>query len=351
MATVVVALSGGVDSSVTAALLQEQGHEVIGVHMKLHDRSPTAVSGHCCGLDDALDARRVADRLGIPFYVLNLQDAFKKAVMDDLADTYLAGLTPNPCIRCNGVLKFRVLLQRALALGADKLATGHYARITEGPMLMRGLDPGKDQSYFLFPVTPKALDKTWFPLGHLTKPQVRELAQRYDLVTADKPESQEVCFLPDDDHARFVREQHPEVDASGEIVDESGTVLGYHDGYYRYTVGQRRGLGVALGHPAYVLRVESDTRRVVVGTDDRLAHAGLTMTHCNWYAEPPPDQPVQVRVRHRGGLAPARVEVGEVTRVVFDAPVRAVAPGQAAVVYDGERVLGGGWITQALETV
>ncbi len=348
---IVVAMSGGVDSSVVAGLLVEHGHEVIGVHMKLHDMAPTANktgSKTCCGLDDALDARRVADKLGIPFYVMNLKDAFRKAVIDDLADTYIQGRTPNPCIRCNGVLKFRVLLKRALALGASHLATGHYARIGEGGILMRAADSSKCQSYFLFPVTSDALEKTLFPLGGMLKSEVREHAQRLGLLTADKPESQEICFIPDQDHGRFIRMHRPDVDGAGEVVDEDGHVLGYHDGYYRFTVGQRRGIGVALGYPAYVLRVEPDTRRVVIGTDSGLVHHGLTVSQCNWFRRPDPGHEVQVRIRHKGGMIPGRVGPGDVATVTFSRPARAVAPGQAAVFYDGDEVLGGGWIGRAV---
>ncbi len=354
---VVVAMSGGVDSSVAAGLLVEQGHEVIGVHMKLHDVAPGAVAGHCCGVDDALDARQVADRLGIPFYVMNLREAFRKAVMEDLARTYLAGATPNPCIRCNGVLKFRVLLKRALALGASHLATGHYAQVVDssaGPQLATAVDRAKDQSYFLFPVTREALSHTLFPLGNLHKDEVRAHAARMGLGTADKPESQEICFIPDDDHARFVRDQHPEIDGSGEIVDEDERVLGHHDGYFKYTVGQRRGLGVSLGVPAWVVRVEADTHRVVVTTGAaRLDHHGLVARDLNWFAPPAHDDVVRVRVRHRGRLVPSRVELSDKQAVVrFLEPERAIAPGQAAVVYDadGARVLGGGWITEAIAT-
>jgi tRNA-specific 2-thiouridylase len=348
---VVVAMSGGVDSSVVAALMAEQGHEVIGVHMRLHDASPTAVSGHCCGYDDAMDARRVATQLDIPFYVLDLRDAFQKAVMQDFADTYLAGGTPNPCIRCNAVLKFKVLMKRAIFLGADALATGHYARIVEtpdGPMLAKALDTLKDQSYFLFPLDQEALEATVFPLGAMTKQEVRELAQRFDLLTAEKPESQEVCFLPDDNHARFVGEQHEDVDASGEIVDEDGRVLGFHSAYYKYTVGQRRGLGIALGTAAYVTRVDAETRRVVVSTDEnRLMHKGLVLGEMLWVKRPGPHEQVGVRIRHRGEIHPCTVDAGDAPEVRFEGSARAVAPGQAAVFYDGEQVLGGGWIVQA----
>ena len=352
----VVAMSGGVDSSVAAGLLVEQGHEVIGVHMKLHDRAPAAATaGQCCGLDDALDARRVADRLGIPFYVFDLREPFRAAVMDDLAQSYLRGRTPNPCVRCNGVLKFRVLLARALALGAEALATGHYARrldTPDGPALATATDAAKDQSYFLFPITPQALERTLFPLGGLDKGEVRAHAARLGLPVAEKAESQEVCFLPDHDHARFVKEAAgPEHDGAGEIVDEQGQVLGQHDGYYRYTVGQRRGLGLALPSPAFVLRVEPDSRRVVVTMDPRkLGAMGLAASGAVWHRAPAADDPVEVRVRHRGERVPARVQRVEQGRfeVAFDRPVRAVAPGQAAVVYQGDRVLGGGYIDRAL---
>lgn len=351
MSRVVVAMSGGVDSSVTAALLVEQGHEVIGVHMKLHDAAPGSTPGTCCGLDDAVDARRVADQLGIPFYVLNLRQAFQKAVMDDLTDTYLAGRTPNPCIQCNGVLKFQVLLNRALALGASHLATGHYARIAEGPSLRRAVDPAKDQTYFLFPMTRRALERTLFPLGGMVKDEVRAHAARLGLLTAEKAESQDVCFLPDNDHARFIAEQRPDVDTSGEIVDEAGRVLGYHDGYVRFTVGQRRGLGVALGVPGYVQRIEPETRRVVVAPRHRLEHRALVASRAVWSARPEPGAPVLARIRHRGGLLPCRVDAGEERfRVDFEEPALAVAPGQAVVIYDeGERVLGGAWIDEAVD--
>ncbi|MFZ5480322.1 MAG: tRNA 2-thiouridine(34) synthase MnmA [Myxococcota bacterium] len=335
---IVAAMSGGVDSSVAAALLVEEGHEVIGVHMKLHD-APEG-SAHCCGLDDALDARRVAGALGIPFYVMDLREAFRRAVMDDLAAAYARGLTPNPCVQCNGVLKFDVLLKRARTLGAEALATGHYAR-ADGGRLYASTDRAKDQSYFLWPLTAEALARTRFPLGGMTKPEVRAHATRLGLVTAQKPESMEVCFLPDDDHTRFVREACPDLDGAGEIVDEAGAVLGRHDAYWRFTIGQRRGLGLA-GGPWYVLRVEPDTKRVVVGPDERLL-AWELRAELRWIRHPAGED-LAVRVRHRGALVPAAVD-GD--RVRLRAAARAVAPGQSVVVYAGDEVLGGGVIARA----
>ena len=353
---VVVAMSGGVDSSVTAALLQEQGHEVIGIHMKLHS-AVEGESGHCCGLDDTLDARRVAERMGFPFYVLDLQEAFRSAVMDNFVGNYVAGFTPNPCVQCNGVLKFSVLLRRALALGADALATGHYAQIRDRRLYMAA-DPDKDQSYFLFQLRPEALAKTLFPLGGMTKPQVRAEARRLGLVTAEKPESMEVCFLPDDDHTRFVRENLPDhiTDTSGDIVDEAGNVLGRHDAWFRFTIGQRRGLGLS-GGPWYVLGVDAEHRRVTVGPAERLEQQGLEAGGLSWIRQPEPGEPLAVRIRHRGALIPCEVLPDPAPdlpakhprlRLRFHARARAVAPGQAAVLYSGDEVIGGGFIRSAL---
>ena len=344
---VVAAMSGGVDSSVVAGLLLEQGHEVIGVHMKLHDVEE-GEAGHCCGLDDAMDARMVADKLGIPFYVMDLREAFRKAVMDDFAENYKAGRTPNPCVRCNGVLKFRVLLQRAKALGASHLATGHYAKVTPEGGLFRAVDHQKDQSYFLFPAARSAFQQTLFPLGGMTKDEVRAHARRLNLITSSKPDSQEVCFIPDDDHTRFVKEHLGNPDAGGEIVDEEGNILGHHDGYFRYTIGQRRGLGVAVGHPLYVLKIQAASKRVVVGPADRLLEQGLRASGMNWFRKPRQDEPVMARIRHNGGLIPATVEGDDPVHIHFQAPARAIAPGQAVVLYSGDEVLGGGWIDAAL---
>ncbi len=348
---VVAAMSGGVDSSVVAGLLVEQGHEVIGVHMKLHDAPshPSVGAKRCCGVSDVLDCQQVADRLGIPFYVMDLREAFKRAVMDNFADTYLRGGTPNPCIQCNGVLKFQVLLQRAKALGATHLATGHYARITDDHALRMSADRNKDQTYFLFPVKKQALAQTLFPLGELTKADVREQARRMGMVTAEKPESQEICFIPDDDHTRFVRDHRPGAEGAGNIIDQSGNVVGTHDGYWRFTIGQRRGLGVALGHPVYVLSVDAQTHDVVVGPNEALNHAFLRATGPNWYRLPQPGEQLQARIRHRGDLLSCQVveasEEGLVLR--FPQMARAAARGQAVALYDDEVMVGGAWIREA----
>ena len=355
---VVAAMSGGVDSSVTAALLLEQGYEVIGVHMKLHDTPEPGVGDEetkaCCGLDDVADCRRVADRLGIPFYVMDLRQAFKKAVQDDFVNNYVKGWTPNPCIQCNGVLKFQVLLQRAKALGADLLATGHYAQITDDNCLQMAVDQQKDQSYFLFPIRPNALGKVLFPLGGMTKTEVREHAHRLGLVTASKPESQDICFLPNGNHGAFVEKNVTHKDGAGEIVDTDGNVVGHHEGYWRYTIGQRRGLGVAMGRPVYVVDIKADQNKVVVGDDEHLLTTSLVAGNMNWFRQPNPDEPLLARIRHRGALHPCTIEAleDEKWRVHFSAKARAVAPGQAVVIYSGEGVenervvIGGGWIRQ-----
>ena len=268
--------------------------------------------------------------------------------MDDFADNYIKGWTPNPCVRCNGVLKFQVLLQRAKALGASHLATGHYAKVDETGSLFRAVDPIKDQTYFLFPATRAAFKQTLFPLGGMSKAEVRAHAERLGLVTSSKPESQEVCFIPDADHTRFILDYRDNPDLGGDIVDEEGTVLGQHDGYFRYTVGQRRGLGVAVGYPLYVLRIEANTRRVVVGPADRLLKQGLLAKGMNWFRYPEPGEEVHARIRHNGGLIPAKIDGRDEVTVHFEAPARAVAPGQAVVLYHGDEVLGGGWIRKSL---
>lgn len=343
---VCVAMSGGVDSSTVAGLLVEAGHDVVGVHMKLHDAPSTGTPGRCCGFDDALDARMVAARLEIPFYVMDLREAFRRAVMDDLADNYLAGRTPNPCVMCNGVLKFQVLLQRARALGCTHLATGHYARLSPEGRLRMAADSDKDQSYFLFPMSEAARQATLFPLGELSKPQVREEARRLGLLTAEKAESQEICFIPDDDHTRFVREHRAPVGGGGEIVDTDGRVLGQHDGYWRFTIGQRRGLGVSVGQPVYVLGIDPKTGQVVVGGAEGLRHQAIAVRGFLWHRRPQPGEALSARIRHRGSLlACADLDEGDdMLRIRLTDAARAAAPGQALVLYAADEVVGGGWI-------
>ncbi len=342
-------MSGGVDSSVAAALLVEQGHEVIGVSLDL-----VGSRSRCCSLDDADDARRVAERLGIRFYVANHRERFRDEVMLPFADAYLAGRTPIPCVACNRRFKFHHLMQRARALGAMGVATGHYARIVRGPVqgrprLLRGVDANKDQSYFLFDLGPEQLARIRFPLGGLTKAEVRQRARALGLATAEKPESQEICFVPDGDYTALVEGLRSEaIPGEGTIEDESGQVLGRHAGIHRFTVGQRRGLGVASPVPLYVKRLEPRTNRVVVGPAGELEAREAHVERVSWTqgAPPEPGRRVQVRVRHRHAPAPARLEIrgGNAVHVAFETPVRAVAPGQAAVFYDGDEVLGGGWI-------
>ncbi len=352
---IVAAMSGGVDSSVTAALLKEQGHEVIGVHMKLHDAPPVSVDGPvsktCCGLDDVMDCRRVADALDIPFYVLDMRREFQKAVMDYFSNNYLRGLTPNPCIQCNGVLKFRILLKRAQALGASHMATGHYARISDDNILMQAVDPNKDQSYFLFPITSEALSKTLFPLGGMTKPEVRAHGERLGLVTAKKKESQDVCFIPDGKYANFLtgHNKNSLPDGSGEIVTMEGDVVGHHNGFWKYTIGQRRGLGVSVGKPIYVIDIDPRTKKVVIGDNKFLQSYALEAVRVNWFREPKERESLTARIRHRGTLIPCTLEGRDPLIVRFHAAARAITPGQAVVIYSGPEVIAGGWIKRCIQ--
>ena len=350
---VVVAMSGGVDSSVTAALLVEQGYDVVGVTLQLYDHgAAVARKGACCAGQDIHDARRVAERLGVPHYVLDFESRFRDAVIDDFADSYVEGLTPIPCVRCNQTVKFRDLLATARDLGADALATGHYARRragADGPELHRAADAARDQSYFLFATTRDQLDYLRFPLGGLDKRETRALAARFALPVADKPDSQDICFVPDGDYARVVARLRPGAIEPGEIVLVDGTVIGGHDGVINFTVGQRRGLGVAWREPLYVLRIEPATHTVVVGPEAALGRARITVKDVNWLDGRALDASgvaatIKVRSTDPGATGHVRALGDGRAEVVFDRPARSVAPGQAAVFYDGARVLGGGWI-------
>ena len=350
---VVVAMSGGVDSSVAAAQLVEEGHDVIGLSMQLYDQQAGERQfGGCCSLEDLHDARRTAATLGIPHYILNFERQFDDAVVSTFVRQYAAGRTPIPCVQCNGELKFAHLLDRAAAFGADRVATGHYARLDRTDpgrtMLRRGLDPAKDQSYFLFTLTQVQLAGALFPVGHLHKTEVRACARAHGLAVADKPDSQELCFVADGNTARFVEEREPAVARAGSIRDLRGQQVGSHDGVHRFTVGQRKGLGLSTSVPLYILEIDAAANTLTVGPRAALERTQLTASAVNWIAGVPPRSSclVTARIRHRHPDAPALVDPlpDDRVAVIFDEPQSAVAPGQAVVFYDGDIVLGGGWI-------
>jgi len=377
MSRVVLAMSGGVDSSVAAHLLRDAGHDVVGVFMRHGETVESAcatastssatnslpVVTHradhkqgCCTAADAADARRVADRLDIPFYALDFHDEFG-LIIDYFVDEYTNARTPNPCVVCNNWLKFGKLFDYADSIGAEFVATGHYARVvasqtlnlkkTETWNLRRGLDHTKDQSYVLFGIARDYLKRMLLPIGGYQKSEIRHLAEEIGLRVADKPDSQEICFVTTGDHADFIRRRRRDHETAGDIVTTGGQVVGHHDGIESFTIGQRRGLGIAFGEPRYVVRIEADTRRVVVGTKDELARNTLTANRSNWLTDPPASEfRCQVQIRYNSAAAHATVEVLDEDRfrVTFDESRHGVAPGQAAVCYDGDRVLGGGWI-------
>jgi tRNA-specific 2-thiouridylase len=360
---VVVAMSGGVDSSVTAAMLAADGYEVVGLTMQLYDHGATMAKGSktCCAGQDIYDARRVADRIGIPHYVLDYEGTFKRDVIAQFADAYINGETPVPCVLCNQTVKFRDLLKAAQDLGADALATGHYVRRSEGPdgpELRRAVDPDRDQSYFLFATTATQLAMLRFPLGELTKPEARALAKRFDLPVADKPDSQDICFVPNGNYADVVAALRPEAKQPGAIVHVDGRELGRHPGIIHFTVGQRRGLGIGgEAEPLYVVRIVPETATVVVGPKEALLQRAFAVHGLNWLAGGPgpaaEGRAVAVKLRntqppvqaHVFGEGPGRAQV------VLAAPEGAVTPGQACVMYDGDRVLGGGWIARPAQAL
>ncbi len=379
MPRIVLAMSGGVDSSAAAVLLQRDGWEVVGLFMRSGAEaeacatdSPLTVlpsaKAHkqgCCSASDAADARRVADRLDIPFHALNFAGEFGR-IKNYFADEYLAGRTPNPCVQCNNWLKFGRLWEFAQSIGAEAVASGHYARVRPPqaddlsspsalprPALLRGVDRQKDQSYVLFGVSPEALRHTVFPCGGLTKPEIRALAAQAGLRVADKPDSQEICFVPDNDYAGFVSRHRGAAmpETAGEFVDVAGRPIGEHTGYERFTVGQRRGLGIAFGEPRFVLRIEPDSRRVVLGARDDLKCGGLAADRANWLIDPPPAGEAlrcfaQIRYQQRAAACEVKTD-GDAFTLRFDDPQEGVAPGQACVLYDAgepDRVIGGGWI-------
>ncbi len=364
--TIAVAMSGGVDSSTVAALLCEQGHTVVGLTLQLwnqrrlagHEGMPEAVTGRCCSLDDVYDARRVAETLGVPYYVVNQESRFEEDVVRPFVDEYLSGRTPIPCSLCNNHLKFDQLLITARQIGAEMLATGHYARNEYDErsgrwLLKRPADRSKDQTYFLFGLTQEQLSRTLFPLGEMRKPEVREEAKRVGLRVFEKQDSQEICFVPGGDYKKFLdaylAEQGEELpDTSGDLVTTSGEVIGTHSGIHNFTVGQRKGLGVATGSPVYVLELRGDQRQVVVGGGEELYSRTLIGKRANWIAIEDLREPmrIQAKIRHRHEPADAVLEKlanGDV-RVTFDFAQRAITPGQAVVFYDGDVVVGGAWI-------
>jgi tRNA-uridine 2-sulfurtransferase len=364
--TIAVAMSGGVDSSTVAAMLRSEGRNVIGLTMQLwnqrrlagRESMPEAVTGRCCSLDDVYDARRVAETIGIPYYVVNHEERFERDVVRPFVQEYLSGRTPIPCSLCNNHLKFDQLLTVAQQIGADAVATGHYARVEFDAergrwLLKRPADRSKDQTYFLFGLTQEQLSRTLFPLGEMTKPEVRELARKHGLALAEKPDSQEICFVPGGDYKRFLdaylAEQGDALpDTSGELVTTDGRVIGEHGGIHNFTVGQRKGLGVATGSPLYVIQIKGDARQVVVGEQENLYSKTLVARRTNLISVDELHQPmrVSVKIRHRHEPAAAVIEkrAGDEVLVTFDEPQRAITPGQAAVFYDGNIVVGGGWI-------
>ncbi len=352
------AMSGGVDSSVTAALLKERGHKVVGVTMSVWEPPENIErrNGQCCSTEDADDARRVAEKLGIPHYSLNVKTEFKEGVIDNFVREYLAGRTPNPCVKCNQILKFDYLFQKGKRFGARYVATGHYARIGSfmgRPVILRGIDRHKDQSYFLFSTPPDKLDRILFPLGELSKEETRKLAHKYGLNVAEKKESQEICFIPDDNYAGFIEQTSgPMVAREGDIVRSSGEKLGRHQGFMRFTIGQRKGLGIASAAPLYVINIVPESNLVVVGEKEEVFSSQLLATDMNWFVDPFElgDLELTAKIRSRSEDSPAKITLkGKNSALVtFAKPQLAITPGQGVAIYHGEVLLGGGWIESGL---
>ncbi len=352
---IVVAMSGGVDSSVVAALLKSKGYDVIGITLQLYDHGAMIEKkGTCCAGQDIYDARRVAETIGIPHYVLNYESVFKESVMEDFAESYLRGETPIPCVRCNQSVKFRDLFKVAKDLNADALVTGHYVQRKDGPHgaeLHRAVDHDKDQSYFLFATTSEQLNFLHFPLGGLHKEETRKLAESFNLPVASKPDSQDICFVPNGSYASVIEKIRPGAADAGDIVDLQGKVLGRHEGIIHYTIGQRKGLGIATGEPLYVVRIDAAKKYVIVGPKEALASQQFKVKELNWLASDYPltegvEALVRLRSVHKPVPATIYVREGNCAEVMLHDIQFAVTPGQACVIYDGERVLGGGWITQ-----
>lgn len=362
---VVVAMSGGVDSSVAAALLHEQGYDVVGVTLQLYDMGQTAPSRAktCCAGQDIYDAKKVADKCGFPHYVLNYESNFKQSVIDDFADSYIRGETPIPCVKCNQTVKFRDLLEVAKDLGADCMATGHYIdrRINDDGQatLHRAHDHGKDQSYFLFATTQEQLDFLRFPLGGWSKDKTRLEAERLGLITADKPDSQDICFVPHGDYTKVVKSVRPDAEKPGDIVHEDGRIVGTHNGIIHYTIGQRKGLGIGGGvsennEPLYVIKIEYDTNRVIVGPKESLSRNIININDCNWLEEYSAEQSKDILVKFRSVMQPIAARLLKAAngnaQIELQSPQYGISPGQAAVCYEDDRVLGGGWITSTERT-
>lgn len=348
---VAVAMSGGVDSSVAAALLKQQGHDVVGVTMRFLDQDLAQAGRGCCGIQAVRDAARVSARLGFPHYPLDFRQDFERDIIENFCSEYSRGRTPNPCIRCNEKVKFRVLLARLQELGAESLATGHHARVTRDNgswQLRKGVDPRKDQSYFLYTMTQDQMTRVLMPVGEHTKAEVRSLARRLGLAVAEKAESQEICFIPDSDYPGFLRRRRPDMFRPGPVLDTSGNEIGQHEGIARYTVGQRRGFGIALGERRYVTSIDAGRNAVVLGTEDDVRSRQGFVEDVNWVSGRPPEAPLDavVKIRYQHSGAQARVEPLEnrCARVSFAEPQWAITPGQAMVFYRGDVVLGGGTI-------